>query len=213
MHSASTLSPQHAQADPFIVNGQGLCRDPSTDTDLVSSSSSISQSAVLTAGPLPLNQAKDIIGESINNKNEDTQSDQRTLHLNISERNFTTDQSALRNSVASAIGSSDLWSAAYREAVESFKEMDIAVLEGQSVAQLFQSLEDIEKEATHESAFSRGVKYLRSIQVPLERFKLALDLASPLANIEPTATTVVGVVRSVTAVSSIHRRTQHIGSC
>jgi hypothetical protein len=49
--------------------------------------------------------------------------------------------------------------------------------------------------------FLRGVAYLRSIQVPLERFKLALDLASPLANLDPAASTVIGVVRSVTAVS------------
>ncbi|KAI1498957.1 hypothetical protein F5X99DRAFT_391625 [Biscogniauxia marginata] len=98
--------------------------------------------------------------------------------------------------------SSDLWSTAYREAVESLgKDVDVAILKGENVAQLFKKLEDIEKEATQESAFLRGVRYLHSLQVPLERFKLALDLATPLANIEPTAATVVGVVRSVTAIA------------
>lgn len=64
-------------------------------------------------------------------------------------------------------------------------------------------LESIDSETTRKSAFLRGVAYLRSIQVPLERFKLALDLASPLANLDPVASTVIGVVRSVTAVRII----------
>ena len=61
----------------------------------------------------------------------------------------------------------------------------------------------MEKDTTQESAFLRGVKYLQSLQVPLERFKLALDLASPLTSIEPTTATVFGVVKGVTAVSSL----------
>lgn len=69
------------------------------------------------------------------------------------------------------------------------------------MAHLFKELEEIDKEATKESAFLRGVEYLRSLQVPLERFKLALDLASPLTSIEPSAAAVFGVVSSVTAVS------------
>lgn len=102
------------------------------------------------------------------------------------------------------VASSDLWSAAYREAVESLgEEIDIAILKGKNVARLFEELEEIEKEVTHESAFLKGVKYLRSLQVPLERFKLALDLATPLASLEPTANTVVGITRGVTAVSPV----------
>ena len=101
-----------------------------------------------------------------------------------------------------AVVSSDLWSAAYREAVQNLgDQIDIATLEGKNVAQLFRELEDIEKEATHESAFLRGVRYLRSIKIPLERFKFVLDTASPLTSIEPTAATVFGLVRSVTVVS------------
>ncbi|KAG2002730.1 hypothetical protein GB937_009603 [Aspergillus fischeri] len=52
-----------------------------------------------------------------------------------------------------------------------------------------------------ESAFNRGLQYLRSLQVPLETFKLLLDLMSPLASIEPTATTVVGLLKGVTAIA------------
>jgi hypothetical protein len=99
---------------------------------------------------------------------------------------------------------SDVWSAAYREAVESLgNDIDLAILAGSNAAQLFQDLEDLDKDASLDSAFVRGVAYLRSIQVPLERFRLALDLAAPLSNMEPVAATVVGVVRGVTAVSSL----------
>ena len=97
---------------------------------------------------------------------------------------------------------SDLWSAAYREAVNSLgKDINIVILKGENVADLFRDLEKIEKDATEESVLLRGVKYLQSLQVPLERFKLALDLASPLTSIEPTTSTVFGAVKTVTAVS------------
>ena len=96
----------------------------------------------------------------------------------------------------------DLWSAAYREAVENLGEnIDVAILEGENVAELFIQLEKLDKNATHESAFLRGVRHLHALQVPLERFKLVLDLASPLTSIEPTTSTVFGVIRGVTAVS------------
>lgn len=112
------------------------------------------------------------------------------------------DRSTLETNTGDSIVSSDLWSAAYREAVESLgKDIDVAIFVGSSAAQLFVELESIDKGTTQKSAFLRGVAYLRSIQVPLERFKLALDLASPLSNLDPAASTVIGVVRSVTAVS------------
>ena len=106
------------------------------------------------------------------------------------------------NDIGSITVSTDLWSAAYREAIDSLGEdIDVAILMGSNAAQLFKELEKIEKDTTQESAFLRGVAYLHSIQVPLERFKLALDLATPLSKLDPTATTVFGVVSSVTAVS------------
>ncbi|KAK7224785.1 hypothetical protein V2G26_012788 [Clonostachys chloroleuca] len=98
--------------------------------------------------------------------------------------------------------SSDLWSAAYSEAVSSFgKDLDVAMLQGKNVEQLFKQLEDLDKDSTQQPAFQRGVGYLRSIQVPLERFKLALDLTSPLATGLGPTTSVVGAVRSVTAIA------------
>ncbi|KAF2416555.1 hypothetical protein EJ08DRAFT_99133 [Tothia fuscella] len=113
-----------------------------------------------------------------------------------------TSQSIPENNISSAVTSSDLWSAAYREAVENLSnDIDVAILLGSNAAQLFVELEEIDKEATQESAFIRGVAYLRSIQIPLERFKLALDVASPLSSFDPTAATVFGVVKSVTAIA------------
>lgn len=96
----------------------------------------------------------------------------------------------------------NLWSLAYREAVESLgSEVNTAILQGKNIEQLFEDLRRIDDKATQESAFHRGLKHLRSIQVPLERFKLVLDLASPLTSLHPAASTVTGVVRGVTAVS------------
>ncbi|KAL2263935.1 hypothetical protein VTK26DRAFT_4122 [Humicola hyalothermophila] len=96
----------------------------------------------------------------------------------------------------------DLWSAAYREAVKSLGDgINVAILKGESVAELFRQLENLEKDTAAESAFLRGVKYLQSLQVPLERFKLALDLATPLTNLEPATSAVCGVVQCVTAIA------------
>ncbi len=130
--------------------------------------------------------------------------DQSALYASDLEQ-MSIDRSTLGDDIGNVVVTSDLWSAAFREAVDSLgKDIDVAILKGKNVEQLFRDLEEIDKEATQESAFLRGVKYLHSIQVPLERFKLALDLASPLTSLEPTVTTVFGVVRSVTAVSSFH---------
>lgn len=97
---------------------------------------------------------------------------------------------------------SDLWSKAYREAVQSMgQDVDVAILKGENIAQLFKELEKVDKDATNESIFLRGVRYLNSIQVPLERFKLALDLTAPLTALENTTSTVFGVIRGVAAVS------------
>lgn len=127
----------------------------------------------------------------------------KALNTDDPDQGNNTDSSTLGSAASSVTVSSDLWSAAYREAVDSFGDnIDIAILKGKNVALLFRELEAIDKDATKESAFLRGVGYLRDLQVPLERFKLALDLASPLTSIEPTSAAVFGVVRGVTAVSS-----------
>ena len=156
------------------------------------------------------NQLNDVYGDLTNAGDDEAQTqtnqtDQTLLHGNYLDQSLATDQVALRDDNDGLILSSDLWSTAYRDAVDSLGEgIDIAILEGRNVAQLFRELEEMDKEATQESALLRGVKYLQSIQVPLERFKLALDLASPLTSLEPTTLSVFGVIRSVTAVSLAH---------
>lgn len=177
-----------------------------------SSLDSSSQHATSTASSLSFNRTGDTPKESTTTGDAaaQTQTDQSTLltvvHTSGLEQNSLASHSPLRVDIDVVIVSSDIWSTAYREAVDSLgKDINVAILKGENVAQLFRQLEEIDKEATQESAFLRGVRYLHSLQVPLERFKLALDLATPLTSIEPTAAAVFGVVRSVTAVSSFHR--------
>ena len=130
-----------------------------------------------------------------------TRTDQEAVLVSDVEQ-MSTDRPMLGDDIGDVAITTDLWSAAFREAVESLGDkLDIAKLNRKHIEQLFRDLEEIDKEATQESAFLRGVNYLHSIQVPLERFKLALDLASPLTSLEPTAMSVFGVVSSVTAVS------------
>ncbi|CRG85930.1 Cytoplasmic dynein 2 heavy chain 1 [Talaromyces islandicus] len=165
---------------------------------------SISQYEESTSDSLPVRQASDVSRESTKPSNNGIggKTKQDAAHSNGFEHKSTFNGLMPLADTDCGVASSNLWNAAYREAVESLGEsIDIAILKGDNVAQLFHQLEEIDKDATQESTFLRGVKYLRSIQVPLEKFKLALDLASPLANIEPTATTVFGVVRSVTVIA------------
>lgn len=158
---------------------------------------SSSQCATLTASSLHLIEGSDIPkGSTITGSDEaQIQTDQVQFHQN------STDRLKFDGDIGSVIVYSDLWSAAYREAVESLREeIDIAALKGKDAAQLFRELEDVTKEVTHESVFLRGMRYLQTLKVPLERFQQALDLATPLAKFEPTAATVLGVVRGLTAV-------------
>ncbi|WPH01822.1 Hypothetical protein R9X50_00467600 [Acrodontium crateriforme] len=98
--------------------------------------------------------------------------------------------------------SQDVWSAAFREAVNSLgTDIDVAILQGRNIEQILRKLEQMDEDATQTSGFKRGIKYLHSIQIPLEGFKLALDLASPFAGLDPTAKAVFGVVTGVTAIA------------
>lgn len=156
------------------------------------------------------NQASDVHRGSIKNRNNEAhiKNSQGSLRWNSVRRNLTIDQLTFGDDIGSVTASTDLWSAAYREAVESLgEEIDIATLHGKNVSQLFREPARIDEELIDDSAFLKGLGYLRSIQIPLERFKLALDLASPLTNLEPTATTVCGVVRNVTLVCAVHKNT------
>lgn len=109
------------------------------------------------------------------------------------------DNVAIIDVAAVAAIPTDLWSAAYREAVFSLgEEVDSVFLKGERIENLLTSLEEANGELAGSSLFRRGVQRL---QTPLRNLKLALDIASPLTSIEPTASTAVGVVSSVTAVS------------
>jgi hypothetical protein len=116
--------------------------------------------------------------------------------------------------IDNAIVSTDVWSVAFREAIDGLgAELDVAILKGRHIEQLFKELEEIDEKATQESAFLRGLKHLHAVRVPLETFKLALDVTSPVAAFEPVSSTVFGVVRSVTAVSPDRRTTYSHSLC
>ncbi|KAJ5612711.1 hypothetical protein N7510_005905 [Penicillium lagena] len=185
----SRYSPQHTRPGPSLATNKPT---------------PISQKAKPIASPLPLEKTRNVPEASVTISDHGPQrhTSQSTLHWDSIEHNLTSDRLTLGDGIGSGVGSPDLWSAAYREAVESFGDrIDIAALEGRNASQLFRKLEGVEKEATQDSAFLKGVRCLQSLTGPLEKLKLALDLTSPLASIEPTAATVFGVVRSVTAIA------------
>ncbi|KAK5207557.1 hypothetical protein LTR41_006601 [Exophiala xenobiotica] len=95
--------------------------------------------------------------------------------------------------------STDMWSAAYREALSAYgDEVASVISKGDRIESLLTNLQETNEELAGDSLFRRG---LRKLQAPLKNFKLALDMASPLASIEPTASTAVGVVTCVTAIA------------
>ncbi|KAF4467462.1 NACHT nucleoside triphosphatase [Fusarium albosuccineum] len=154
-----------------------------------------------TVASPPSNQTNDNPIEALNTSRDEArnQTDRIGLDTDHPEQGLNT---APSTTVRTGDDAADLWSTAYREAVESLGEdIDVAILQGKNVEQLFRELEEVDNESTQGSAFLRGLKYLQSIQVPLERFKLALDLASPLASFDPAASTVFGLVRGVTAIA------------
>lgn len=159
-----------------------------------------------------LSQAHDLSKELPTTRGDtvQTQIDQSTALLRIHTSGIEDDSSSIHLTpgveIDLAIVSSDVWSAAYCEAVNSLGEdIHSTILKGENLAELFEQLETIDKEVTQESVFLRGVRYLHSLQVPLDRFKLALDLASPLTSIEPTTSMVFGIIKGVTAVRLFHR--------
>ncbi|KAK5275325.1 hypothetical protein LTR40_013216, partial [Exophiala xenobiotica] len=92
-----------------------------------------------------------------------------------------------------------MWSAAYREALSAYgDEVASVISKGDRIESLLTNLQETNEELAGDSLLRRG---LRKLQAPLKNFKLALDMASPLASIEPTASTAVGVVTCVTAIA------------
>ncbi|KAI7326164.1 hypothetical protein KC326_g350 [Hortaea werneckii] len=104
--------------------------------------------------------------------------------------------------VRSTAWSADIWTAAFHEAVEKVGEdIDQAIIKGKDAEQLLKELERLDMDSSQRSAFSRGHEFLKTLQVPLQTFKMGLDLASPFTAIEPTTSVVVGVLRAVTAMA------------
>ncbi|KAI9652058.1 MAG: hypothetical protein M1831_007250 [Alyxoria varia] len=173
------------------------------DPDLVVKPRLVAQHATYSTSPQQIERASDFraVSTTTGDDKARVRDDQSAHHASDPEQT-SYERSALGDDFKTGVVSSDIWSAAFSEAIERLgDDIDVAILNGKSVEQLFRELEEIDTEATQESAFVRGLKYLNSIQVPLERFKLALDLASPLTSLEPTVTTVFGVVRSVTVIA------------
>ncbi|KAK8069987.1 NACHT domain [Apiospora phragmitis] len=94
-----------------------------------------------------------------------------------------------------------LWSAAYREAVESQDAVDQTILKFEKIQDLFVQLEATESGRPDDSLFRKGLKLLEKIKGPLKQMKLVLDVTSPLASAEPAVATVIGVVQGVTALA------------
>ncbi|KAF2721180.1 hypothetical protein K431DRAFT_312687 [Polychaeton citri CBS 116435] len=169
-----------------------------SDQDLVTdTTASCTQSVTPTANP-----ASDVLATSTNSGDDEVQSRSQQIAISASGLHRTSVDAFISYDGAGDVTTPNLWSAAFREAVDSLgSDIDVAILKSKHVEQLFRDLEEMDKEASNESAFLRGVRHLHSIQIPLERFKLALDLASPLTSCEPTVTTVFGVLRGVTAIA------------
>jgi hypothetical protein len=197
-HNTGIHSPQGTEENTRLASKTTSHRPNGTKQANSPASSSLSESFPATPSP-PHGAIHAQQPNGAANEETENQTGHMVRNEGSFERSLTTDRRG--NCTSSATVSTDIWSAAFREAVESLgEEIDVIALKGKSITQLFRDLEDIQKGETHDSAFLRGVKYLQSLRVPLETLKLALDLASPLSSLEPTAATVVGVIRSVVAV-------------
>ncbi len=99
---------------------------------------------------------------------------------------------------------SDLWSKAYQEALNNMAgDLDTAILAGKNAEHMFKELERLDKKTSEQSAVMRGLRYLHSLQVPLQHLKFVLDIANPISAINPAASTAIGVVKSVTTASNL----------
>jgi len=102
----------------------------------------------------------------------------------------------------SAPESKDPWTVAFRDAAKSLEdEVDVALLQGRKLEDLFRELELKEQTTAQDSIFWSGVERLKGIQLPLKILNIALDCANPLTRIEPTMSAVFGVISSASAVS------------
>ncbi|SPO00078.1 uncharacterized protein DNG_02930 [Cephalotrichum gorgonifer] len=93
----------------------------------------------------------------------------------------------------------DIWSVAYREAVERLDEDKREIVtKGERIDELFKRLRESDADNADHSLFRKG---LSKLQKPLQYVKLAVDLAQPLLALEPAAATATGAVKSFTVVA------------
>ncbi|RYO93560.1 hypothetical protein DL766_003932 [Monosporascus sp. MC13-8B] len=108
----------------------------------------------------------------------------------------TTASSPFQDELSNDAPDNDIWSAAYSEAVQEFnEEIERLAVTGNKLEDLLQSLRE-SSDKRSDSLFSRG---LRRLKQPLENVRLALDLTSPLAGLDPT----LAVTTSTTAVKIV----------
>lgn len=94
---------------------------------------------------------------------------------------------------------SDQWTKAYDEAVAQLDEETRALVsKGRDLQQLFDGLNETNEAHKSQSIFRRG---LNRLQGPVQNFNLVLNIASPLAGLDPTSSAAVGVVESVTTLA------------
>ncbi|KAF7591584.1 hypothetical protein BBP40_001332 [Aspergillus hancockii] len=133
LHDTSIHLPQHTKADLSLAAELTSISRVETST---------------TNNSLLLNEASGVLSQSTNTWNDEPQIEngRSALTLGRLEQSLANERSTLESNMDSIV-SSDPWSAAYREAVENLgEEIDIVILEGKNVAQLFRELEEIEKE-------------------------------------------------------------------
>lgn len=97
---------------------------------------------------------------------------------------------------------SDVWSKAYQEALKKMGDnIDVAMLASKNAERMLEDLGELCTEAGEKSAAMKGIAKLKSIKPALEKLKFVVEVASPLGDIHPAASTALGVVKSVITVS------------
>lgn len=99
------------------------------------------------------------------------------------------------------IKGNDAWNNAFRDACNKRTPAErAALLQTSSISHLFSQLEKEHSEHSQICAFEKGAKILGGI---LNGLNFLLNLASPVANIEPCTSSALAIVRLVTTVSRL----------
>ncbi|KFA71991.1 hypothetical protein S40288_08082 [Stachybotrys chartarum IBT 40288] len=94
---------------------------------------------------------------------------------------------------------SDLWSAAYKEAVGQVdQEIGTLVRSGRNLEELFQNLNEANELQKDESILRRGMERIKK---PMEYLQMILNVTSPAAGMNPASSVAFGVVQSVATLA------------